>query len=247
MTKKTKIIIIIAVVLLVGGLVLTGLLMRVDEVNIIGNRHFTAQEIGEFFLREGVESSPLVILANELFGGYEVNALDEYELSFNSLTSVSIVVKERKLYGCVPHLNSYLYFDKNGVVLKSTSERFEDVAEINGLKVEKAVINERLSVEDEDSFKLIETVIDFVNSSEITINGVTQNFYSVIDEITVEGDELILGVDGITVLLGRNISLQEKLMEALQMIPALSGKRGTLHMENYNGGSSSAVCYFEED
>ena len=246
MQRRTKILILIAVIVLLAGIAAAGLLLRVNEVSVGGHTHYSSEEVEAMFFDEGLSRSPLVILYKRLFGGWEIPQLESYDLTFDGLTAVNIQVKEKKLYGYVPHFGSNLFFDKDGVVVKSSSETFKDVIKVSGLQVESAVLNEPLQVENEKNFKLVATVIDFISSNQIKLDSVTMYLYSAVDEISIySGSSVQMKMGDITVLLGKNVDMQEKLLDLIQMLPEIWGQSGTLHMEDYAGSDSSHVYYFD--
>ena len=246
MQRRTKILILIAVIVLLAGIAAAGLLLRVNEVSVGGHTHYSSEEVEAMFFDEGLSRSPLVILYKRLFGGWEIPQLESYDLTFDGLTAVNIQVKEKKLYVYVPHFGSNLFFDKDGVVVKSSSETFKDVIKVSGLQVESAVLNEPLQVENEKNFKLVATVIDFISSNQIKLDSVTMYLYSAVDEISIySGSSVQMKMGDITVLLGKNVDMQEKLLDLIQMLPEIWGQSGTLHMEDYAGADSSHVYYFD--
>ena len=248
MSRRTLILSLIALLILLAGIVAAGLLLRVKEVRIGGHSHYSPEEIEAlFFEEEGISRSPLVILYKKLFKGWKIPQLESYDVSFDGLKAVNIQVKEKKLYGYVPHLGSNLFFDKEGVVVKSSSEVFKDVIKVSGLQVEAAVLNEPLQVENEKNFKLVATVIDFISSNQIKLDNVSMYLYSAVNEIAVyNGSSVSMRMGDITVLLGKNVDMQEKLMDLIQMLPEVWGKGGTLHMEDYAGADTGHIYYFEE-
>lgn len=246
MQRRTKILILIAVIVLLAGIAAAGLLLRINEVSVGGHTHYSSEEVEAMFFDEGLSRSPLVILYKRLFGGWEIPQLESYDLTFDGLTAVNIQVKEKKLYGYVPHFGSNLFFDKDGVVVKSSPETFKDVIKVSGLQVESAVLNEPLQVENEKNFKLVATVIDFISSNQIKLDSVTMYLYSAVDEISIySGSSVQMKMGDITVLLGKNVDMQEKLLDLIQMLPEIWGQSGTLHMEDYAGSDSSHVYYFD--
>ena len=246
MQRRTKILILIAVIVLLAGIAAAGLLLRVKEVSVGGHTHYSSEEVEAMFFDEGLSRSPLVILYKRLFGGWEIPQLESYDLTFDGLTAVNIQVKEKKLYGYGPHFGSNLFFDKDGVVVKSSSETFKDVIKVSGLQVESAVLNEPLQVKNEKNFKLVATVIDFISSNQIKLDSVTMYLYSAVDEISIySGSSVQMKMGDITVLLGKNVDMQEKLLDLIQMLPEIWGQSGTLHMEDYAGSDSSHVYYFD--
>ncbi len=56
--------------------------------------------------------------------------------------------KEKNVVGCIPYLDSYIYFDRNGKFIESDKTRDEDVPYFEGINVKKTVMNEKLPIKD---------------------------------------------------------------------------------------------------
>lgn len=56
--------------------------------------------------------------------------------------SIRITVYEKSLAGYVTYLGRYLYFDRNGMVVESSSEKIDDVPEVTGLSFDHIVLHE---------------------------------------------------------------------------------------------------------
>ena len=57
--------------------------------------------------------------------------------------------------------------------------------------------------------------------------------------------DIVLYMGELRVLLGKAVDLEEKIMELRYMLPELSGKKGTLRMENYT--EETKTITFEPD
>lgn len=247
MSHRGKLLILIIVLLLLAGFVTAGLVLRVEEIRVAGNSHYSREEIEELFFEEGLSRSPLVIFCKKLFGGYRAPQFESCGVSLDGLKTVTVQIREKKLYGYVPHFGSNLFFDKEGVVLKSSAESFPDVVKVSGLQVETAVLNEPLKVENQKNFSLVATVIDFLATHQVTLNSVSMYLYSAVDEVAIyDGSSVSLKMGGLTVLLGKNVDMQEKLLDLVSMLPSVYGQTGTLHMEDYAGADTGHVYYFDQ-
>ena len=59
------------------------------------------------------------------------------------------------MIGYVEYLGTNLYFDKDGIVVESSSEILEGVPKISGLKFSEVTLYEKLPVEDDHVFQVI--------------------------------------------------------------------------------------------
>lgn len=63
--------------------------------------------------------------------------------------TICVSVKEKDIVGCIPYLDSYIYFDRNGVFVEGSTERNEKIPFFDGIKVKKVILNEKLPIKDE--------------------------------------------------------------------------------------------------
>ena len=122
---------------------------QVKTVEVIGNDHYTEDELKEKILKGSMTSN--AILA-PLF--YSKNAAEElpYIESFNVRHSgrnkLIISVKEKIVVGCIPYLDSYVYFDSNGYFVEGSKTRDTKVAFFDGIQPKKVVMEEKLPIKE---------------------------------------------------------------------------------------------------
>ena len=122
---------------------------QVKTVEVIGNDHYTEDELKEKILKGSMTSN--AILA-PLF--YSKNAAEElpYIESFNVRRSgrnkLIISVKEKSIVGCIPYLDSYVYFDSNGYFVEGSKTRDTKVAFFDGIQPKKVVMEEKLPIKE---------------------------------------------------------------------------------------------------
>ena len=73
--------------------------------------------------------------------GYTVTRLNRH--------TICVSVKEKDIVGCIPYLDSYIYFDRNGIFVEGSTERDEKIPFFDGIKVKKVIQNEKLPIKDE--------------------------------------------------------------------------------------------------
>ena len=63
-----------------------------------------------------------------------------------SHNSICISVREKKAVGCIPYLDSYIYFDRNGIFIESSHTRDELVPFFDGIEVSHVIEGEKLPI-----------------------------------------------------------------------------------------------------
>ena len=137
--------------------------------------------------------------------------------------AVKIEVYEKTLAGYVEHLERYMYFDKDGIVVESSKEKTPGIPMVTGLSFDHVILYEPLPVEDEGIFKDILSITQLVNKYDLSVDRI---YFG-------SDDSLTLYFEGIKAALGTGENLDEKVMRLQDVLPSLKGKTGTLKMENY--------------
>lgn len=209
---------------------------QVKTVEVIGNDHYTEDELKEKILKGSMTAN--AILA-PLF--YSKNAAEElpYIESFNVRRSgrnkLIISVKEKSVVGCIPYLDSYVYFDSNGYFVEGSKTRDTKVAFFDGIQPKKVVMEEKLPIK--------ETVLN----TAVALSTIFAKNDMVPDHIMFDDSyEISLLYGDITVQLGKDEYLEDKMTRAIAILPQLEGQKGILHMENISRNSKTVTFEAEE-
>ena len=209
---------------------------QVKTVEVIVNDHYTEDELKEKILKGSMTSN--AILA-PLF--YSKNAAEElpYIESFNVRRSgrnkLIISVKEKSVVGCIPYLDSYVYFDSNGYFVEGSKTRDTKVAFFDGIQPKKVVMEEKLPIK--------ETVLN----TAVALSTIFAKNDMVPDHIMFDDSyEISLLYGDITVQLGKDEYLEDKMTRAIAILPQLEGQKGILHMENISRNSKTVTFEAEE-
>ena len=119
--RKTGIIIGVILAILVILLVLV-FSIRIKDVEVSGNKQYTKEQI-ESLLFDGKWSrnSAFCYYQNRFKEHKSIPFIEEYKINFKSPTKVEVVVFEKSVVGCVSYMSSYMYFDKDGIIVESSS------------------------------------------------------------------------------------------------------------------------------
>ena len=123
----------------------------------------------------------------------------------------------------VRYLGQDVYFDKDGIVVESSTQELEGIPQISGVTFDSLAIHQPLSVEDPTIFDTILSITKLLTKYDLDP-----------DEIRFgAGGELFLQLGDVKVALGTGENLDEKISRLKQLEGDLKDKSGTLHMENY--------------
>lgn len=209
---------------------------RIRTVEVVGNSYYTSEEIENMVISDSYSSNSLYLyLKFRYFHTEEIPFVDKIEVSLLSVGRVRIRVYEKSLIGYVSYMGANLYFDKDGIVVESSSEVREDVPKITGLSFHSQTLYQKLGVEDDQVFSTILNVTQLLNKHDLYPDQIEFK----------KNSELQLYFGDVKVALGKGEQLEEKVGRLKQFLPKLEGESGTLHMENYSEDSS--IVSFKRD
>lgn len=237
-TFKQKVWMSVAAFMLICIAALAFLLLyfRVTKVEVIGNSHYTAEEIQDMVLTGGVKDNSILLSAkyrNKSIG--DIPFIESMDVEVLGHNSIRIMVYEKSLAGCVTYLGNYMYFDREGIVVESASIATEGVPEITGLHFDYVQLYETLPVENEEVFKEILTLTQLLEKYEICA-----------DKIYFDPDmNVTLYFGQAKVRLGDDSHIDEKIMQLSVMVSAIEGKSGVLDMSDFSENTKTLT--FEPD
>lgn len=243
---NAKKIIIIAIAAVLTALAVTAFFMKIEDVTVTGNEWYTAEETEEKIFDEGRFSRNTVYQFVRQLEGKKTSIpfVEDYRIVFNSPESVEVIIYEKSIVGYVKYMGSYMYFDKDGIVVDSSSEPLEGIPEITGLKFGSIILYRKLPVEDPKIFE------DILNLTQIL-----QTYGIKCDRIDYSGlREATLYIGDIKVVLGSDSDLNGKIAELSDMLPQIKQKiaeegikGGTLYLDTYDENSNNEMYSFKKD
>ena len=209
-------------VLLLAGVIFFFTYYQVDEVQVMGSSHYSEKQIKKMVLRGPLASNS--VLAPLLYtkqNTKDVPFIEGYTVTRLNRHTICVSVKEKDIVGCIPYLDSYIYFDRNGIFVEGSTERNEKIPFFDGIKVKKVIQNEKLPIKDET-----------VMNTAVALSTIFAKNDKVPDHIEFEDDGQISRVYGdITVKLGKDEYLEDKMVCAACDTYPVPGFQGVTPLE----------------
>lgn len=204
------------------------LLTQVQAVDVSGTTYSQESEIVAWIEEDPLTINSLYTLWKFNFGKYTLPVyLDDVDVSLAAPWKVNMKVQEKEIIGCILFDNSYVYFDAEGLVLKTISEYDADIPLIEGMKVKEAESFEYMNVENEKVFSYIVNVTEEIKNADVSP-----------DRMVWEDDSMNLYFEKVCVKLGKS-NFGEKILQLPPILTELEGKSGTLHLEHYTEDSTN--------
>lgn len=234
MRKGSRIkIIILAIALLLAAVLGAGCYVistyTVNTVYVEGNVHYTEDEIKAIVMDGPLGNNSLYLSMKYKNRGIEgIPFVDVMDVTILAPDTVRITVYEKALTGYVKYLGTYLYFDKDGYVVESSSVKTAGVPQITGLSFDHMAVGEALPVEDPEVFGSILNVTKLLGKYGLNADKI--HFQ--------DSGNITLYFQGVKVALGNDSgTLEDKLMLLPGLLKSLEGRSGTLQMEAYEENS----------
>ena len=236
--QKMAIAAVLILLLLAGALTVIWYYFKIDEVSVSGNKHYTVSQIEEMVLTGPLEHNSLYLslkYRNKTIEG--IPFIETMDVNVLSPTSISITVYEKSIAGCVGYLDRFMYFDKDGTVVESSTVRQTDIPYVAGLKFDHVIMYEKIPVEDEKIFDDILTITRLLTKYSIRT-----------DQIHINSDkEVTLYFGKAKVLMGTMDNIDEKMINLKGLAEQMEGLSGTLDLENYSLDSEKKYVTFQRD
>ncbi len=233
--RKKKYIFLKVCILLVFLMVLAGAALytaatyfRIQSISYEGTDRYTDAELTEYIFGD-IGAVNLLKLKYDLKDRpkVEIPFIETYEINLEYPDKVHVVLYEKSIVAYVIYKESYMYFDKDGIVVETSNELVADVPLVDGLEFDSIVLYCPLPV---GSAEVFNTILDLSQN--------LQKYEIAVDKIHFNDDlSIVLYIGDVCVNLGMGDLISEKLHELKQMESSLKGLSGVLHMENYSEGT----------
>lgn len=219
-------------------LILSGIsMLQINTIHVSGNRQYTAEQIEGSIFDTRFSRNPIYCYLQYRFRPHKtIPFVQDYKIVFRSLSDVEIIVYEKSVVGYVSYMNSHMYFDKDGIIVESTSETLAGVPQIAGLSFGHVVLHQPLPVEDKSVFNEILNLTQVLSVNEIAVDEIRFN----------KEKKATLQIGNMKVELGDNSNMNGKLSELTDILRDYSSLSGTLYLDSYDESNANPMYRFEK-
>lgn len=209
--------------------------VKIRSIKITGNSRYSDEQMVDMLFPEAKDRNAFYsYLMNLSHKKKAIPFVEAYELVYHSPVDVEVIVYEKAVTGYVQYMSSYLYFDREGIIVESTNQRIEGIPWVTGLEFGQVVLYQRLPVRDERVFKVILNLTQLLSKHEMEV-----------DKILFRPDgDITLYLEGIEVELGDEEYIEGKVSRLNDMLPKLKGESGTLYLDTYDEVDSDKMFSF---
>ena len=213
------------------GLLAFAFFFRVESVEVMGSSRYTEEEICAMVLTGPAARNTL--LASRFLSRKmpDIPYVESVKVAMVSPTALNISVREQKPVGCFAYLDSYIYFDQNGLMIDGSYTHDPDILCFSDISVTSAICNEKLDFKTSE-YDSLDYSEGLVTDTAVVLNSFFQKKETKPENISIDASKrIILQFGPIRVNLGQNVNLEDKLNRVVVILPMLAGKKGTLHAE----------------
>ena len=227
----TSALIILAIAASIAFIVLKVFVVR--TVKVEGNKLYDEQLITKTVLNDEYSWNSLYVLLKYTFTDTEeIPFIDTMEIKMNSPSTLTIKVYEKGLLGYlyIPAMNQMAYFDKDGIVVETSTRVIEGVPKIEGISCEEVVLFEKLPIENQQLRELL-TLTQTLRREKIEPEGI--HFGALHSPVLYYGN--------VEVWMGSGELLTQKVARLKEILPNILGMEGFLHLESWTEETSNII------
>ena len=231
--KKIAIALLIILLLLAAAALIVIKVFRVEKVEVEGNELYDAKVIEKAVLNDKYSWNSLyVFLKYRFVDTKKVPFVDTMEITLKDPQTLHIKVYEKGIMGYlyISSIDENAYFDKDGLVVETSSKVIDGTPQIIGIACDKVVLYEKLPIGNAKLREIL-TLTQALKRNSLIPDSIT---YGV-------ANEPLLAYGKIKVEMGSLELLTQKVERLAKIKPNLEGMDGTLHLENWTEETTNIV------
>ncbi len=167
---------------------------KLENVEIRPGSHYTEEEIRQRLFTKKTDSYTLFFV-------FRINKLDVPKLTFvekvdvemTDRNSVIIEVHDKAITGCIEHMGSYVYFDREGIAVDSSTQRLEGIPLVKGVEFGGYTQGKPIDLGRSGVFDTLLEIIMLLGKNKLAADDIT---FGIRDDVTLHigGHEILLGI-----------------------------------------------------
>lgn len=237
--KNNRMIILLTSALLLCILcILIGTSFKLTELQITGCDYYTEEEITEKFQQSVLDENTIIFyIKYKFFKSVSIPFVDGFDMDFISRNKIHINIYEKAMISCIKYMGEYLYLDKDGTIVETSTEKIKSIPLVTGLNFKEMSLHEELNVEDSSVFDTILAISLLIQRYELDIDKI---FFNYNYEVTLYSGK-------VKILLGKRDYYDTQIADLTNILPMAKEKniKGVLDMQSYTG-SETKIIFREE-
>ncbi len=234
--KPHRLWLFMTLVMLIAGVVV--LSVNVRQVTVTGNSRYTQEEIVNLLFQNKLDWNSAYLFWKEKTREHiQIPFVEDYRVDFLTPFDVEILLHEKSVVGYVAYMGSYMYFDKDGIIVESTDQQLEGIPCVSGLQFGQIILHQPLPVEDTGVFEEILNLTQLLSIRRLEVDKIQYN----------SKGEASLYFGNVEVILGDSSQMDGKISLLANIMPQIRDLDGTLYLDNYEETNTDMVSTFKKN
>lgn len=206
---------------------------NLKTVSITGSTHYSEEQLKQEILTSKTDGNAILFYLRITYGKKpSIPFVEEITASLADLHTVKLRVYEKPVIGCMQYMGSYMYFDKDGIIVESAQEKLEGVPFVTGLEFNSFVLHSRMDTTKQELFPVILQLTQLIQKFGLKVDTIQFN----------EDSEVLLKSGQNEVLLGKRDTYDEQMAELKNLLPKADGKKLLINMKEFVEGQEKIVA-----
>ena len=216
-----KFLIVIFAIAIIAAIVLFS--TKLENVTIEGSNHYSNGELIDLLKTNETDNNTLLFYLKFIRGANDnIPFIEKIDIELIDRNQVHLQVYEKIVTGSIEYMESFMYFDREGIIAETSNERIESIPLISGLQFKKLVLHEPIEVDKPSVFQTILNLTQLIHTYDINVGRI--HFTNDL--------EVILFSDNMRILLGKRDSYNEQIAQLPNMFSSLNSENGVLAKDN---------------
>ena len=238
MSRGIRVVAILVAILGASAAVVLGV-FRIRSIDVRGNERYSAEQIRDDLIYDFKTRNTLYFSWKYRSDEPAADApyLKSVQAIMLSPTSVRIVVKEGQMVGRVQFEDKNVYYDADGVVQEISDTIYAGIPLVTGVEIETPQPYQKLVTKNASLLRTMLNITLLLIKNEL-----------IPDSVTFDANQnMILRLGPVTVQLGQDEYLEEKIANLVSIYPEIKGEAGTLNMEGFTGRNEAITFKADAD
>ena len=227
----------VTIILLAAILLLS---VHIQNITVTGSKRYNASQMEEFlFSGRWGKNSAYAYFTDRFRPHRQIPFVEDYKVVFHGPFNVEIIIYEKSIVGYVSYMSSYMYFDKDGIVVESSGSQLPGVPWITGMEFGRIILHRPLPVDDKNIFEEILNLTQQLSVYDIAVDRIQYDSHG----------QATLFIGKMEVTMGDHTDIDGKistLNDILKAQPQLTQISGTMKLDNYSESNSGAGITFKK-
>ncbi len=230
--------VIIALVAAAAVLIAVLMLFRIRTVTVVGNERYAKESIQSDLIRDFWSENTLLFAWKYKKAVYDSHApyLSSIQAKMTGPSAVTITVQENPIIGYLDHGGNHVGFDESGKVLLISAESMGDATQVTGIEIGEPILYQKLPLDNTALLRTMLSITKLMKESGLTPDQI----------IFDENLNITLSFGAVTVELGQDEYLEEKVANLVAIYPQISAQSGSLNMSAFTG-KNETITFKEQE